>query len=233
LDCGNPQQALSSLNAAKTVVALSAFKDGVMQVADIVLPISPYTETSGTYINCEGRMQTTVAVVRPLGQARPAWKVLRVLGNLLGNSDFEFESSEEIRAEVLGDREPGKIIVGLSARAHPAQLLPAMATSTNAKLIRIADVPIYRSDVVSRHAPALQETRASAAPKALMNPADVSRLGLASGAKVKCTQYGRHSEILEIASDSRVAIGVVQISAAHRVSAGLGDMIGPIEMEAA
>lgn len=233
MDCGNPQQALQTLKAAKTVIALSAFKDGVMEVADLVLPIAPYTETSGSYVNCEGRLQTTQAVVRPLGQCRPAWKVLRVLGNLVGATDFEFESSEEIRQSILGDREVGKIIVGLSARAHPVQSMSAMLPSEKAQLIRVADVPIYRSDAVTRHAPALQETRASAAPKAILNPADVQRLGLAPGVRVKCLQSGRQSEIFEVASDDRIARGVVQISAAHRASSHLGDMIGPIELEVA
>ena len=233
LDCGNPQQAMHTLKSAKTVVALSVFKDGVMDVADVVLPIAPYTETSGSYVNCEGRLQTTQAVVRPLGQCRPAWKVLRVLGNLVRAPDFEFESSEDIRQSVLGDRESGKIIVGLSARAHPIQSLPAITTSEKSQLVRIADVPIYRSDAISRHAPALQETRASAAPKAILNPADAQRLGLAAGVRVKCAQTARHGEIFEVAIDDRVAPGVVQISAAHRACASLGEMIGPIELEVA
>jgi NADH-quinone oxidoreductase subunit G len=233
MDCGNPQEALATLKSAKTVIALTAFKDGVMAVADLVLPVSPFTETSGAYVNCEGRLQTTQAVVRPLGQSRPAWKVLRVLGNLVGAPEFDFESSEEIRQSILGDRESGTIIVGLSARAHPAQQIAPLQPSEKSQFIRIADVPIYRSDAIARHAPALQEARASAVPKALMNPADVVRLGLASGAKVKCTQSGRQAQVFDVLADSRVAPGVVQISAAHPSTAGLGDMIGPIELEIA
>ena len=71
--------------------------------ADVLLPIAPFTETSGTFVNAEGRVQSFHGVVKPLGDARPAWKVLRVLGNLLGLAGFGFETSEEVRAEALGD----------------------------------------------------------------------------------------------------------------------------------
>ena len=71
--------------------------------ADVLLPIAPFTETSGTFVNAEGRVQSFHGVVKPLGEARPAWKVLRVLGNLLGLPGFDFETSDEVRAEALGD----------------------------------------------------------------------------------------------------------------------------------
>jgi NADH dehydrogenase/NADH:ubiquinone oxidoreductase subunit G len=82
---------------------LTAFKDAAVENADVLLPITPFTETSGTFVNAEGRAQSFHGVVKPLGDARPAWKVLRVLGNLLGLDGFAQESSEEVRAEALGD----------------------------------------------------------------------------------------------------------------------------------
>jgi NADH-quinone oxidoreductase subunit G len=85
------------------VVALTAFKDAAADFADVLLPIAPFTETSGTFVNAEGRVQSFHGVVKPLGDARPAWKVLRVLGNLLGLQGFEQTSSEEVRAQALGD----------------------------------------------------------------------------------------------------------------------------------
>ena len=69
----------------------------------MLLPIAPFTETSGTFVNAEGRLQSFHGVVKPLGETRPAWKVLRVLGNLLGLTGFDFETSDEVRAEALGD----------------------------------------------------------------------------------------------------------------------------------
>src|SRR5207237_370369 len=85
---------------ADFVVALSAFKSGSMEHAHVLLPVSPFTETAGTFINCEGRAQAFNGVVMPLGQTRPAWKVLRVLGSLLSLPDFGYESIDAVRAEV-------------------------------------------------------------------------------------------------------------------------------------
>jgi NADH-quinone oxidoreductase subunit G len=214
-------------------VGLSAFKDGLMEHADVMLPIAPYTETSGTYINCEGRAQTTQAVVRPLGEARPGWKVLRVLGNLLELEGFDAESSEDIRQSVIGHATLGEIVMNLAASPMPPQSAEPLAVKGRTGLVRLADVPIYRADSVSRHAEALQQTRASASPKLLMHPAEMDRLGLAVGSKVKCLQSGRAAAVVEVAADTRLAHGVARLSAAHPVSAQLGEMIGPIELEAA
>jgi NADH-quinone oxidoreductase subunit G len=239
MDCGNSHKVRSSLKNTKKVVALSAFKDGVMEVAHVVLPVSPFTETSGTYINCEGRVQLTQAVVKPLGQARPAWKVLRVLGNLLGLEGFDFESSEEVRRVLIGEVADASVL-----SLDPVAVVRSPSDQTGAKrseqgglalsksgLIRLADVPIYRSDALVRHAESLQQTRASAAPKARINPTDMQRLGLATGVKMKFTQEGAAAEVLELVADASVAQGVAVISAACAATKNLGPMIGPLEME--
>ena len=101
LDCANPQRATAALGQAEMVVVMSPYRHG-MDYADVLLPIAPFSETSGTFINAEGRAQGFNGTVKPLGDTRPAWKVLRVLGNLLSLENFSYESSEEIRNEVLG-----------------------------------------------------------------------------------------------------------------------------------
>ncbi len=93
--------AVAALNAAQMVVTLSPFKAN-MSFSDVLLPIAPFTETPGTFVNAEGRAQSFHAVVKPLGDARPAWKVLRVLGNLLGLPGFDFDSSQDILKQVHG-----------------------------------------------------------------------------------------------------------------------------------
>src|SRR5207253_9997902 len=98
----NPQQAIKALQGAEMVVAMSAFKHG-MDYADVLLPISPFSETAGTFVNCEGRAQSFNGTVKPLGETRPAWKVLRVLGNLLGLSGFEFDDVDAVRREIAQD----------------------------------------------------------------------------------------------------------------------------------
>lgn len=233
MDCGNAHRAHSIFKQTKKVVALTAFKDGVMDVAHIVLPVAPFTETSGTYVNCEGRVQTTQAVVKPLGQARPAWKVLRVLGNLLNLEGFEFESSEEVRKALMGDVGDAQHLALLPCQFSGAFAQAHLSPSAQSGLLRVADVPIYRSDNLVRHAQSLQQTRASATPMARLNPSDLQRLGLASGAKMKCTQEGGAAEVLELIADSAVAPGVALISAACAATKNLGAMIGPIELERA
>jgi NADH-quinone oxidoreductase subunit G len=79
------------------VVTLSPFKAN-MAFSDVLLPIAPFTETSGSFVNAEGRLQSFHAVVRPLGETRPAWKVLRVLANLLDVPGFDFETSQDVLA---------------------------------------------------------------------------------------------------------------------------------------
>jgi len=97
LDTANPQQAVAAMKAADLVVALSAYKHNASDYADVLLPISPFTETSGTYVSTEGRVQSFKGAVKPLGDARPAWKVLRVLGNLLEVAGFDHDTSEAVR----------------------------------------------------------------------------------------------------------------------------------------
>ena len=100
-DSHNPQQALKTLSSGEFVVSLSAYKGNFRQYAHVLLPIAPFTETSGTYVNTEGTVQSFNGVVSPLGDARPAWKVLRVLANLLGLEKFDYETPEQVRAEIF------------------------------------------------------------------------------------------------------------------------------------
>jgi hypothetical protein len=91
-DCANPQAAVAALKQASLVVYMSAFKHApALEYADVLLPIAPYTETAGTFVNIEGRVQSFNGVVKARGDARPAWKVLRVLGNVLNLDGFAYQ----------------------------------------------------------------------------------------------------------------------------------------------
>ncbi len=103
LDAADPVAADAALQGSGLVVALTAFKDAAVANADVLLPIAPFTETAGSFVNAEGRLQAFNGVVAPLGETRPAWKVLRVLGNLLELPGFDFDSAEQVRAAALGD----------------------------------------------------------------------------------------------------------------------------------
>jgi NADH-quinone oxidoreductase subunit G len=128
------------------VVTLSPFKAN-MDISDVLLPISPFTETAGTFINTEGRAQSFHGVVKPLGEARPAWKVLRVLGSMLHVPGFEFETIEEVRAQAI----PADVQALLSnACSASIDVNPAAGQPVSAA--------IYQLDSLVRRAPSLQLT---------------------------------------------------------------------------
>ena len=227
-DCANPQAALAALRQAGLVVFMSAYRHGpALEYADVILPVVPFTETSGTFVNTEGRVQSFNGVVKPLGEARPAWKVLRVLGNVLTLDGFAQMSSEQVRDEVLGGA--GEALAGLdNGLAGVAIAL----TPDSQGLQRIADVPINFSDATVRRAPALQQTADAAAPAARMAAATLAAVGAADGDKVRVRQ-GAGEAILVARSDNAVPAGCVRVAAAHASTAGLGEMFGQISVERA
>lgn len=226
-DSANPQQARAALEHADTVVVLSPFASrAAMEHADVLLPVAPFTETSGTYVNCEGLPQSFNGVVRSLGDSRPAWKVLRVLGNLLGLSGFEYETSEAVRDDVLA-----KPVVERLSNATAAQTATPAAAAGGIE--RLADVPIYHADPIVRRAGSLQLTAASRAAVRAGLPADLfEQLGLAAGDAVRVTQ-GQGSVVLPAVLDRTLASGVIRVPAATEASAQLGPMFGTVSVEKA
>ncbi|GAA4411657.1 NADH-quinone oxidoreductase subunit NuoG [Quisquiliibacterium transsilvanicum] len=227
LDHAMPRPAREALAKAETVVALTAFRSPeLMELADCLLPIAPFTETSGTFVNCEGRAQSFNGVVRPLGETRPGWKVLRVLANVLELPGFDFDTSESVRASALqGDvaaRLDNRVAVDLAALTlQPAE---ALAAGT---LERLADVPVYFADPLVRRAESLQRTRDARAPQARMSAATLASLGLSAGERVRVAQGGGEA-LVEAAQDDAVAAGVVRLAAAHASTAGLASMFGAV-----
>ncbi|HWJ95746.1 MAG TPA: molybdopterin-dependent oxidoreductase, partial [Telluria sp.] len=228
LDAANPQQARAALDAAEMVVVMSPFKHG-FEYADVLLPVSPFSETSGTFVNCEGRAQSFNGTVRPLGETRPAWKVLRVLGNLLQMPGFDFETSEQVRDDVLG-----KGVTDLSAKLNNiAKLAPqAAAYGTAGELERVTNVPVYFTDAVVRRSEPLQRTADANAPLASLPLALAEKLGVKAGDKVKVTQ-GSGSAVLVADIDARLPANAVRVAAGHPATATLGAMFGAITVEKA
>jgi len=231
LDTQNSLQAITALHAADMVVSLSAYKHQASEYADVLLPIAPFTETSGTYVNTEGRVQSFKGAVKPLGEARPAWKVLRVLGNMLNIAGFDYDSSEAVRDEVLTVAEvgsklsPSRLNNGL--QGYVAQPVPALSG-----LQRVADVPIYASDAVVRRSAPLQATLDALPPRAQMHSDELKKLGLQPGEQVKI-KVGQGSVQLTVAADDKLPRGVVRVAAGHVATAGLGAMFGSITVERA
>ncbi|HMV06427.1 MAG TPA: NADH-quinone oxidoreductase subunit NuoG [Accumulibacter sp.] len=228
LDCHDPQMATSALRSADFVVALSAFADGAAcDHADALLPIAPFSETSGSFVNTEGRIQSFSGALRPFADARPGWKVLRVLGNLLELPGFAYETSEQVRADItpLAEGFVGGLDNGLR---ESALSLPGKAGG----LQRIADVPIHFADALVRRAPALQKTRDAAAPAARACAATLARLGLSEGATVRVKQAGGEA-LLALVADATVPPDCIRVAAGHASTATLGEMFGAINVERA
>jgi NADH-quinone oxidoreductase subunit G len=205
---------------------LSPFKSAAaLAYADCLLPVSPFTETSGTFVNTEGRVQSFYAAAKPLGETRPAWKVLRVLGNLLEQPGFDYETSEQVRDEVLGGKPE---FVGGLDNAVKAGALDLVAGASGVQ--RIADVPIHFADPLARRAPSLQATKDAAAPTARMNAALLARLGVADGQPVK---VGAGGTALIAQLDAGVPGDCVRIAAAHAATVALGPLFGSLKVERA
>jgi NADH-quinone oxidoreductase subunit G len=226
LDAADAAAASAAMAGAGLVVAFTSFKDAVVANADVLLPIAPFTETAGSFVNAEGRLQSFQGVVKPAGDSRPAWKVLRVLGNLLGLAGFDHETSDDVLAEALGD--PAQLAARLDNSA-PAIVAPQVAPGG---LQRVADVPIYAADALVRRAASLQRTADARRPVAGLPSALWQQLGLQAGDSVRVSQ-GAASAVLPAREDATLAPNAVRVPAGHPDTAMLGAMFGAVTVEKA
>jgi len=226
LDCHDPATAMRAMRDAQCVIALTPYKSLAMEYAQVLLPITPFSETAGSFVNLEGRLQGFNPAVVPRGEARPGWKVLRVLAESLGVSDVGFDTSEAVRDAACRADEIGAMLdngldggdVALVSRPYPLE--------------RIADVPIYFSDGIVRRADSLQRTRDARTPRALICAETARRLGFASGESVRVRQSGGES-VVELQITGSVPENCVRLCAAHPITAGLGPMFGEVTLERA
>lgn len=225
-DTYNSQKALKTIKLSEFVVSLSAYKGNATDYADIILPIAPFTETSGTYVNTEGRIQSFNGVVSPRGEARPAWKVLRVLANLLSLEKFDYETPEQIRAEIF----PEELEINRYLNNNLKNYGPEIRLTEGQGIQRIGEVPIYQSDPIVRRAESLQATQDAAPPKAWMATAMLESLGVIAGEQVKVTQ-GEESVRLEVALDEKLPDNCVRVASAHPMTVALGALFGEIQVE--
>jgi NADH-quinone oxidoreductase subunit G len=222
-DLPNPEQARAALAKAHTVIALSPFKsEGLLDVADVILPITPFTETVSTFVNAEGRAQTIQPSVKPLGDSRPAWKVLRVLGGLLDLDGFLYNLPEEVMGEALGDNYCTRLNNQSSSNAVSG------TTQAVSGLERLSDVNIYAGDLIVRRASALQLTKdAKRGNQVGLGQKLFAELGLKEGDAV-CVTQGSHSVDMPATLEANLAANTVRVSAGTAVSSKLGSMFGPI-----
>jgi len=224
-DSYDAAQALAAMKEAEFVVALSPYQHKALEYANALLPIAPFSETSGTFISTEGRVQSFNGIVLPLAETRPAWKVLRVLGNLAGLPGFDYDSSEAVRRDAIGD---GNVLSRLdnSLRAAPV----AHVGGDTIEMERIGEVAPYQADAIVRRAAALQKSAVGAPPVATMNGMDLTRLGINDGDSLKISQ-GSGVVVVSVKKDDKLPAHCIRIPGGHEATAVLGGLFGSVSLE--
>ncbi len=225
LDCWDGATTVEALRGAEFVLALTPFADGAVKgYAHGILPTTVYPESFGTYVNAAGHWQSTPGAVPPPGEARPGWKVLRVLANALDLPGFDYLDAEGVLADLDA--------------ACRSLALPAAVDSTKTfapyrieRPVRIAEVPIYAADPLVRRSEPLQQTPLAIPGAARLNPATAEALGLVEAQEALVRQGGREV-VLPVVIDPGVADGCVRIDAGLAATAGLGQPVGSLTLSA-
>lgn len=221
-DIANPYHARQAMLAAEFVVVLSAFQnDSIQDYADVILPIAPYAETSGTYVNLDQTWQTVKGALAPHGESRPAWKVLRVLANLMDCKGFEYNASEDILQEV--SEFAGRAPLHTEALFYPDSL-PASKDA----LVRVGEWPLYRCDAIVRHATALQICAAADVAAIYIHPETAAKLQLGDTATIS---QGDIEITLPLNRDTRMAQEIVWVMNALPETADLGHAFAAINIK--
>lgn len=224
LDCSDGPAAMKALSDAGFVVVMSSYRsEAMLEYADVLLPTSPFTETSGTFVNAEGRWQSFSGAVAPYGDTRPGWKLLRVLGNMFDIEGFEFMSSEEVLTEC-------RLAIGDVTPDNSGEATAIAAPGSDGELMRISDVSLYNIDGLVRRASSLQQSADAREADARMNAAQAQQLGL-NGSKRILVKQGGDWLSLPLTVDDSIPDNCILVPAAVADSAGLGRLFGAIEVQ--
>ena len=214
------------LDESDFVVSVSAYNSASLkEAADVLLPAASFMETSGTYVNAEGLWQSFKGVVSPKGESRPAWKILRVLGNLTGVDGFEFMSSQDVKNEVRAKCEN----IELSNMTGTAA--SSVDVSVADGLHRASDVPMYAADAIVRRADALQRTVDAQSMCVRLNSAEAERLGVSAASAVTVKQ-GDNSAALNLVIDDSIPDASAWIPLAVEGNDLLGAAFAVVSIEA-
>lgn len=222
------EQALSTLKQADFVIIFSSYQSQtLLDIADVILPITTFAESTGTMVNLNGEWQTTTAVVEPFADSRAGWKVLTVLGNLAGLEDFEYSSSSQILDKLKA------LLLELNKQTtdySQINLPETLNITAPKKLSRIAPVPLYAADSLVRRATALQATSdAVANPSVQMHNNTAKQFGIIDGALVTVkTSTGQ--VLLPAEINNRIAEFSVLIYQAHKHTNCLGAIDSDVEL---
>ncbi len=225
LDCANPQQVQQAVAQAEFVISMAPYRSELLtQHANVFLPITPFTETSGTFVNLEGHWQQFVASVKPYQQSRPGWKVLRVLGNLLNVADCEYQSSQDVHDELRAwvdtkSREAAFSEYSLSSISNQQ--------SANQQTVqRLGTWPLYGVDNVVRRAPALQVAGSSDGNACVRISPQLAVQLAVSDNDVVVVEQGQQQVQLPVVTDQHIPDNSAMILSGYPETAQLGDPFG-------
>ncbi len=228
LDCADAPLALSALEQAECVVSLSLYKNPIlMQYAHVILPIASFTETAGTFLNVTGQWQRFNGVASPVGEARPAWKILRVLGNLLHCEGFDYQTAHEIHDEL-------KILTQQAENTlHSAAVFEEIKNiAPKNKISRIGEIPVYAGDSMQRRAKSLQATQDIIQGNLVavrLHPDTANALDVKE-ADIVTAHQGVHRVRLPVLIDERVPPEAAYIAGGILATNELSELYGPIEI---
>ncbi|MFK7852776.1 MAG: NADH-quinone oxidoreductase subunit NuoG [Granulosicoccus sp.] len=224
-DAANPVHAQKALSAASGVVAISAFiSEGLREHADVVLPAASFTETFGTYVNANGTWQSMRGATSPPGDARPAWKIFRVLADELELDGFAYDSPEDITRELqshCGNVKLGNITDFAST--------PAFAEPSDSDLLRAGETPIYATDPIVRRSQPLQKSVDGKQAFASMPHSEMQKRSLSEGDTISVSQNGS-TVSLPLKLDNDVPEGCVWVPSGLAQTSALGEVFGEIEV---
>ncbi len=224
-DAAHASRLMAMLDASDFVVSISAYRSASLKaVADVMLPAANFTETSGTFVNAEGLWQSFQAVGKAPGEARPAWKILRVLGNMCELDGFDYLSSEAVKTELRGQCEDIEL-----SNAVNGERAPVVAAGEG--LQRASDVPMYAVDAIVRRAASLQQTVDAQTLCVRLNAGEAQRLGVADADRVS-VQQGDHRAVLPLVIDDSIPDMSVWIPQALEGCDALGAPWGEVSIEA-
>jgi NADH-quinone oxidoreductase subunit G len=221
-DFANPFGTRKAMLSAEFVVQISAFvTDSIKESADVILPMAPFSETSGTYVNIDNRWQTTKGCVQPYKNSRPAWKILRVLANILHCRDFDYVSSEDVLDEI-------KVNYAIMDEVAPKLYYPDFLPTNTETLTRVGEWPLYACDQIVRHAQALQKCGSAEKAVIRVNQETVNKYKLGDNATIS---QGDIEITLPLLIDERISADTVWVANALAETVDLGHSFAPITIK--
>lgn len=224
LDCANPVVTKQALQQASLVISMSSYvTDEILAYADVILPVTPFSETSGTFVGVDGQWQSFSGAVSAKGDSRPAWKVLRVLGNMANLKDFDYVSSQDVRDEVHDQ------LNLMSSNKIQAYFPDELTAETG--LMLISEVPMYQVDAVVRRSSALQQTADNQmASIARMNKDEAEKQGVREANIISITQ-GENQITMPFEIDNNIADGCIYLAAGIIETSSLGGSFENVSVE--